>query len=125
MAPASRINLARAQPPAWAERRRSPRSRTPYGGGGNDTITGNVGANTLIGNGGNDTFTGGGGADVIQGGTGTDTASYTGTLLATAITAVVNADPTTAGSQAGWQVSAGCRGHRSAHRRREGQRRRR
>ena len=77
------------------------------GGGGNDTITGNVGANTLVGNGGNDAFTGGGGADVIQGGTGTDTASYTGTLLATAITAVVDADPTTAGSQAGWQVSAG------------------
>ena len=81
-----------------------------YGGDGNDTITGNVGANTLIGNGGNDAFTGGGGADVIQGGTGTDTASYTGTLLATAITAVVDADPATAGNQAGWQVSAGGEG---------------
>ena len=78
-----------------------------YGGGGNDTITGNAGANVLIGDGGNDAFTGGGGADMIQGGTGTDTASYTGTLLATAITAVVDADPATAGNQPGWQVSAG------------------
>ena len=109
MAPAS-PSIWAAQPPAWAERRRSPRSRTPIGGDGNDNITGNVGANTLIGNGGNDAFTGGGGADVIQGGTGTDTASYTGTLLATAITAVVDADPATAGNQAGWQVSAGAEG---------------
>ena len=77
------------------------------GGDGNDTITGNAGANTLVGNGGNDAFTGGGGADVIQGGTGTDTASYTGTLLATAITAVVDADASTAGNQPGWQVSTG------------------
>ena len=81
-----------------------------FGGDGNDTITGNVGANVLVGNGGNDAFTGGGGADMIQGGAGTDTASYTGTLLATAITAVVDADPTTAGSQSGWQVSAGAEG---------------
>ena len=71
------------------------------GGSGNDTITGDSGDNTLIGGDGNDAFTGGGGADVIQGGTGTDTASYTGTLLATAITAVVDADPATAGNQAG------------------------
>ena len=61
----------------------------------------------LIGDGGNDTFTGGGGADIIQGGAGTDTASYTGTLLATAITGAVDADPATAGNQPGWQVNAG------------------
>ena len=78
-----------------------------FGGDGNDTITGNAGANMLIGNDGNDAFTGGGGADMIQGGAGTDTASYTGTLLATAITAAVDADPATAGNQPGWQVSAG------------------
>ena len=78
-----------------------------YGGGGNDTITGNTGANVLIGDDGNDVFTGGGGADIIQGGVGTDTASYTGTLLATAITGAADADPATAGNQAGWQVNAG------------------
>ena len=78
-----------------------------YGGGGNDTITGNAGANVLIGDDGNDVFTGGGGADIIQGGAGTDTASYTGTLLATAITGAADADPATAGNQAGWQVNAG------------------
>ena len=78
-----------------------------YGGGGNDTITGNAGANVLIGDDGNDTFTGGGGADIIQGGAGTDTASYTGTLLATAITGAADADPATAGNQPGWQVNAG------------------
>ena len=78
-----------------------------YGGGGNDTITGNAGANVLIGDDGNDVFTGGGGADIIQGGAGTDTASYTGTLLATAITGAADADPATAGNQPGWQVNAG------------------
>ena len=78
-----------------------------YGGGGNDTITGNAGANVLIGDDGNDVFTGGGGADIIQGGAGTDTASYTGPLLATAITGAADADPATAGNQPGWQVNAG------------------
>ena len=43
------------------------------GGGGNDTITGNGGANTLIGDAGNDTLDGGAGADTLIGGTGNDT----------------------------------------------------
>ena len=76
------------------------------GGAGNDTITGNAGANTLVGDDGNDTLDGGAGADII-GGVGTDTASYTGTLLATAIAAAVDADPATAGNQPGWQVNTG------------------
>ena len=80
------------------------------GGSGNDSITGSAGANVLIGNDGNDTITGGGGADTISGGAGTDTASYTGPLTAANITAVVDGDPTTAGNQAGWQVSAGAEG---------------
>ena len=77
------------------------------GGSGNDTITGSAGANTLIGNGGDDTFTGGGGNDTVIGGAGADTAVYSATLTAASITAVADGDPTTAGSQPGWQVSAG------------------
>ena len=77
------------------------------GGSGNDSITGSAGANVLIGNDGNDTITGGGSADTIIGGAGTDTASYTGPLTAANIAAAVDGDPTTAGNQAGWQVSAG------------------
>ena len=44
-----------------------------YGGSGNDTITGDAGANTLVGNDGNDTLDGGAGADTMIGGTGNDT----------------------------------------------------
>ena len=44
------------------------------------------------------------------GGGGTDTAAYTGTLIAATITSVADADPTTDGAQAGWQVSAGAEG---------------
>ena len=40
-----------------------------YGGGGNDTITGNAGANMLIGEDGDDTLDGGAGADTLIGGT--------------------------------------------------------
>ena len=71
------------------------------GGQGNDTIIGNSGANVL---------SGGGGSDSIVGGGGVDTATYTGTLLASAIKTVADADPTTVGNQAGWQVTAGAEG---------------
>lgn len=64
----------------------------------------------LIGGSGNDHLSGLGGNDTINGGGGTDTAVYTGTLSASNITAVVDADPTTTGNQAGWQVSAGAEG---------------
>ena len=71
------------------------------GGAGDDTIIGNDIANIL---------SGGGGNDIIFGGAGTDTAGYTGTLQASAIKGVADADPTTVGDQAGWQVTAGAEG---------------
>ncbi|WP_052810734.1 peroxidase family protein [Variovorax paradoxus] len=43
------------------------------GGAGNDTLTGNAGANTLIGGAGNDTINGGAGGDILIGGIGADT----------------------------------------------------
>ncbi len=71
-----------------------------------NVITGNSGANVLTGGAGADTLTGGGGVDTLVGGGGTDTATYTGVLTAANITAVADGDPTTAGLQAGWQVTA-------------------
>src|SRR5262249_10998611 len=59
---------------------------------------------------GNDVLSGLGGNDTIIGGAGIDTAVYTGSLTAANITSVTDADPTTAGNQAGWQVSAGAEG---------------
>jgi Ca2+-binding RTX toxin-like protein len=47
------------------------------GGGGDDTLTGNIGADSLNGSGDNDILNGGAGADSLTGGTGWDTASYT------------------------------------------------
>jgi Ca2+-binding RTX toxin-like protein len=46
------------------------------GGAGNDTLTGDAGANALDGGNGNDILIGGAGADALTGGAGTDTASY-------------------------------------------------
>ncbi len=71
------------------------------GGNFNDSITGNSDANI---------FTGGGGDDRLIGRGGIDTALYTGTLVSANITAVIDADPVTAGNQAGWRVSAGAEG---------------
>ena len=68
--------------------------------------TGNGDANVITGNSGNNVLTGGGSNDTLIGNAGTDTASYTGTLTAANITAVVDADASTAGNQAGWQVVA-------------------
>jgi Ca2+-binding RTX toxin-like protein len=80
------------------------------GNGLDNVITGNSGNNTLTGGAGADTLKGGGGSDVLIGGTGTDTAGYTGSLTTANITTVADGDPTTAGSQPGWQVSAGAEG---------------
>ena len=66
-----------------------------------DVLTGDGAANTLDGRSGNDTLTGG---------AGNDTARYAGTLNAANITAVIDADPTTPGNRAGWQVIAGAEG---------------
>lgn len=51
----------------------------------NDTLTGDLNANTLDGGAGNDVLTGGAGADSLIGGTGTNTASYS--TAASAVTA--------------------------------------
>jgi hypothetical protein len=48
------------------------------GGDGDDTLTGNSGADVLIGGLGNDTLKGAGGADDLQGGAGSDTVDYRG-----------------------------------------------
>ena len=48
--------------------------------------------------------------DIISGDGGIDTVTYTGTLTTANITTVADGDPTLAGSQAGWQVSAGAEG---------------
>ena len=50
------------------------------------------------------------GNDTLIGGTGTDTALYAGDVTLANITTVADADPITAGSQAGWQVVAGAEG---------------
>ena len=75
-------------------------------GSANINGTGNGDANVITGNSGNNILTGGGGNDTLVGDAGTDTASYTGTLTAANITAVVDIDPVTSGNQAGWQVVA-------------------
>ncbi|MEB3276099.1 MAG: Ig-like domain-containing protein [Cyanobacteriota bacterium] len=64
-------------------------------------------ANTLTGNASNNLLQGNGGNDVKAGGSGTDTALYTSALTAAMVTTVADADPTTAGNQAGWQVATG------------------
>ena len=75
-------------------------------GSANINGTGNADANVITGNTGNNVLTGGGGNDTLVGNAGTDTASYTGTLTAANITAVVDTDPVAGGNQPGWQVVA-------------------
>ena len=75
-------------------------------GSANINGTGNGDANVITGNSGNNILVGGGGNDTLIGNAGTDTASYTGTLTAASITAVVDVDAATPGNQAGWQVVA-------------------
>ncbi len=69
--------------------------------GGNDNIT--------AGNG-NDTIEGCAGDDVLDGLGGVDTALYVGTITAADVTVIADADPVTAGAQAGWQVNATANG---------------
>ncbi|MEF8698635.1 MAG: cadherin domain-containing protein [Candidatus Accumulibacter sp. UW20] len=71
------------------------------------SLTGNEFAQSLIGNAGNNILTGHGGNDTIDGGLGTDTAAYSGTLNAANLAAnVVDADPNSAGDQAGWTITS-------------------
>ncbi len=56
-----------------------------FGGGGNDSLSGDVGVNRLEGGGGDDTLEGGAGGDALVGGLGSDTASYS--LAASAVQA--------------------------------------
>jgi len=74
------------------------------------TFAGSTGHDELHGRSGNDVLSGLGGNDTIFGEAGIDTAAYSGLLTAANITAVADADPATAGNQAGWQVSAGAEG---------------
>ena len=55
------------------------------GGSGNDTLTGDAGANALLGGAGNDRLKSSLGADTLDGGTGIDTADFTGTQLPVAV----------------------------------------
>jgi hemolysin type calcium-binding protein len=81
------------------------------GTSGPDTIVDlSTGSNAIFADAGDDSITGGAGNDALHGGTGTDTAVYAAPLIAGNITAVVDGDPSTAGAQAGWQVSAGGEG---------------
>jgi S-layer protein len=57
-------------------------SVTIKGGAGNDTLTGNAGADTITGGAGTDTIVYTGGNDTLSGGAGVDTFQFTGTLLA-------------------------------------------
>ena len=75
-----------------------------------DNVVGSPGNDTIFGNSDANLFTGGGGDDRLAGRAGIDTALYAGTLLAANITAVIDADPATAGNQAGWRVIAGPEG---------------
>jgi Ca2+-binding RTX toxin-like protein len=68
---------------------------------------GNTLANVITGNSGNNVLSGGAGNDTLIGGAGTDTAAYAGSLTTANFSAVADGDPTTAGNQPGWQVSAG------------------
>ena len=52
---------------------------TVLGGGSNDSLAGDLGANRIEGGGGSDTLSGGGGNDVLLGGLGDDVFQYSGT----------------------------------------------
>ena len=75
-----------------------------------DNVVGSPGNDTIFGNSDANLFTGGGGDDRLAGRAGIDTALFAGTLVSANITAVLDADPTTAGNQAGWRVIAGPEG---------------
>jgi hypothetical protein len=74
--------------------------------GDDDYVVGRAGNDYFEMTAGDDTMVGGEGDDVAIGGTGTDKAIYTGPIAASDISLVVDADPLTAGDQAGWRVDA-------------------
>ena len=76
----------------------------------NSTIDGASVPSEFVAGSSNDTIANTAANDIISTDGGTDTVTYTGTLTAANITPVADGDPTTAGAQAGWQVSAGAEG---------------
>jgi len=70
-----------------------------------DVLDGKGGNDILQGKGGDDSLTGGAGLDTLVGGTGTDTAYYTDVLTAASFSTITDADPLTAGNQAGWSIA--------------------
>lgn len=80
------------------------------GGTANDFLVGGGGTDTLNGGAGNDSFIGGGGNDQLNGGDETDTAITTDRATPAQIVEVADADPTTPGDQAGWQVLGATQG---------------
>ena len=77
----------------------------------NSTVEGVAVASEFVGGGTtDDTIASTAASDIVSSGGGVDTVTYTGTLTAANITAVIDADPMTAGNQAGWQVNAGAQG---------------
>ncbi|WP_422370452.1 VCBS domain-containing protein [Hoeflea sp.] len=81
-----------------------------HGGDGNDTLRGFSGADRMFGDADNDALEGGTGDDFLDGGTGTDTAVYVSTVTQGMIAPTADADPATAGDQAGWTVTSGPEG---------------
>jgi len=81
-------------------------SQIIIGTGGDDSIVDtSTGATAIFAGAGNDSIESGVGDDTVLGGAGTDTVTVSDGLAATDIVAVTDADTTTAGDQAGWQVN--------------------
>ncbi len=77
----------------------------------NSTVDGTGIASEFVGGGTtDDTIASTAGNDIVSSEGGVDTVTYTGTLTASNITTIADADPMTAGNQAGWQVSSGAQG---------------
>jgi Ca2+-binding RTX toxin-like protein len=74
---------------------------TFHGAGGDDYIDAGSG---------NDTLDGGTGNDILAGGSGTDTAIFADPITVANLVAVADADPETAGNQAGWTVATATQG---------------
>ena len=80
------------------------------GGPGGDDLAGTSFVDLLVGQGGNDTLNGRGANDVLDGGNGLDTAVYSVDVANGGFIPVLDADPVTAGNQAGWRVNGGTDG---------------
>ena len=75
-----------------------------------DAIDGAGGNDLLFGRHGDDTLAGGADDDFLSGGSGIDTAVFVDTIDAGDLTPVADADPLTAGDQAGWTVTSATEG---------------